>query len=945
PASSYITATQSFLRILDKEVAGEPALTFTPADYHTAGTQALAANFALWDQAIDALDGVLQHRIDGYVHQEYLVGVVTVLIFLLVAYLLVGFYLAVMRTVISLDEAAKHMVSGQMTGVVDLDNRDELGQVALAFNKVATALVSASTYRRAVVDNAADGIITTDGASLISSFNPAAARIFGYQAEEVVGRKFSLLLAPEDREGSDQLTMYLAGAETGAATARRELQGQRQDGTPFPMDLSVSEMRVGAQTGYIAVLRDITRRKQADAELQRAKDVAEAASRAKSEFLANMSHEIRTPMNAVIGMTGLLLDTDLTPEQEEFAETIRNSSDALLGIINDILDFSKIEAGRLELENHPFDLRDCLESSLDLLATRAAEKGLDLAYLIDTQTPGTLVGDVTRVRQILVNLVSNAVKFTDHGEVVVAVTAEPIGEPAMPLDPSSPQPPTPNPPEYRLHIAVRDTGIGIPADRMDRLFRSFSQVDASTTRRYGGTGLGLAISKRLAELMGGTMWVESTVGKGTVFHVTLRAEAAANPIRVYLQGSQPQLAGKRLLIVDDNATNRQILTLQAQSWGMLPIDTESPREALEWVRRGDPFDLAVLDMQMPEMDGLALAAEIRHYRDAKALPLVMLTSVGRREAEAKALEFAAYLTKPIKSSQLYNTLLGIFIGQPQRVREAAAESVLDHGMAHRLPLRILLAEDNAVNQKLALRLLERLGYRADVAGNGIEVLDALVRQRYDIVLMDVQMPEMDGLEATRQICTRWPVAERPRVIAMTANAMQGDREMCLDAGMDDYISKPVQVKELVGALDRWGQEVTGRAEHAAAPVPAPAAPAAAAPIDEDVLANLRRDLQVEGEADIVQELIGLFVEGTPPLLVAMRDALAAGNAEQLQRAAHNLKGSSSNLGARPLADYCARLEKSGRSGALDGADAILAELEEEFARVCRALAVDQLTRP
>jgi PAS domain S-box-containing protein len=699
-------------------------------------------------------------------------------------------------------------VDVELLGVPVSTGDGETGLVAIYHDitelKEAARAIEESQRRLAdIIGFLPDATLVIDAEGKVIAWNRAMEEMTGVPAQDMLGKgdyQYSLPFYGTRRPILIDLVL-LPDEELEARYAHIERHGARLIGEALVPALrgrqaylyaTASALRDsrGEIVGAIETIRDISDRKQAEEELQQAKAAAEAATQAKSAFLATMSHEIRTPMNAVIGMTSLLLDTPLNPEQHEFAETIRSSGDALLAVINDILDFSKIEAGRIDLERQPFDVRECVESAVGLVAGQAAARGLELSCWIDPHVPVGILGDETRLRQIVLNLLSNALKFTEKGEVAVGVTASASRR----TEGSS----------VSLHIAVRDTGLGIPPDRMDRLFQSFSQVDSSTTRKYGGTGLGLAISERLVDLMGGRMWAESAgiPGQGSTFHFTIEAEPVSIPSRSELQGEVPDLQGRRVLVVDDSATSRRILTLQTKSWGMVPRATGSPSEALEWVRAGEVFDVAILDRQMPEMDGVTLAVELHRLREARLLPLVMVSSLGRGEGE-ESKELAAFLVKPVRPSQLYNALVGILAGRDAQVaRPAAAAPRFDAEMGRRQPLRILLAEDNVVNQKLALRLLERLGYRADVAANGVEAIRAVERQPYDVVFMDVQMPEMDGLEATRQIVGRWGKAERPRIIAMTANALAEDREACLAAGMDDYLAKPIRVAELVAALGR-----------------------------------------------------------------------------------------------------------------------------------------------
>jgi PAS domain S-box-containing protein len=847
------------------------------------------------------------------------------------------------------------------------------------------ALEESEARFRLMVEGVKDyALFVLDPAGRVASWNAGAERINGFPSEEALGRHFSCFFREEDvRHGKPLLLL-----ESAATAGRCEDEGWnvRRDGSRFWASTSLTALRdeAGNLRGFSNLMRDITERKQAEEELRRyaldveesrnrieqqaeelavqaerlksAQQRAEAANRAKSEFLANMSHEIRTPMNGILGMTELALQTDLSPEQREYLGMVKTSADALLTLINDILDFSKIEAGKLDLDPSPFRLRDCLGDTLKALALRAHAKGLELACYVQADVPDALVGDAGRLRQVLINLAGNAIKFTERGEVVVSVE---MTNDRMTNDERNPndearrshggQAAPPSALDVRnssfirhssfviLHFTVRDTGIGIPAEKQRLIFAPFEQADSSTTRRYGGTGLGLAIVVKLVEMMGGRIWVESTPGLGSTFHFTARLARQEGSQARLLPRKPVELQNLPVLVVDDNATNRRILHEILRNWSMQPTAVEGGRAALVELERaaavGRPFALLLLDAMMPEMDGFTLADHVRQRAHLAGVTLMMLSSADRQgdSVRCRALGVAAYLTKPIKQSELLNAIVTALGTAPRKEEPAEPSRCPDlsgEPCAEKTrPLHILVAEDNAVNQRLVLRLLEKRGHHALVAGDGRQALDTLARQPFDVVLMDLQMPVMDGFEALAGLRTQeeGSGAHLP-VIALTANAMKGDRERCLAAGFDGYVSKPIQARDLFEAIE----QAVGTADPDSA---VETVPSSGPVLDKDAVL-----MRVGGDRELLQEIVQLFLADCPRMIAGIRQALDEGDARKLYEAGHLFKGAVGNFAAPEAFAAALALETLGRQGSLNGAREAFSRLQVEIERLHAALA-------
>jgi PAS domain S-box-containing protein len=754
--------------------------------------------------------------------------------------------------------------------------------------------------------------------------NPAWQRVLGYTPGDLVDHQFVDFIHADDRTASSREAAKLM---TGAELLHFENRYLHKDGSVrwcLWTATAIPELHVIYAAG-----RDITQRKADEdrlaeliRELETARRRAEAAAETKSAFLANMSHEIRTPLNGILGMTALALQTRLTHDQRDYLSTVKSSADSLLNIINDILDFSKIEARRLDLEHAEFDARDAVGNAAKLLAVRAAEKGLELACHIAPAVPETVIGDEGRLRQILLNVLGNAIKFTDSGEVVLRVTVEHLG-----------------PRSATLHFAVADTGIGIPADKQEHIFHAFTQADSSTTRRFGGTGLGLAIARRLVELMSGRMWVESTVGRGSTFHFTVDFETPKAPSAVANAARRDALEGLRVLVVDDNATNRRILDEMLASWRMSPTILADATAALQQLRQTaggpDAFDVVISDCQMPDVDGFTFARRVKRDRKLTSTPVVMLTSMASPQdvTRCRRIGVDACLSKPVKHSDLLDALVTLFGASLRKAPKTVVQ-----GRSRTRPLRVLVAEDNLVNRKLVTRLLQKRGHRITAVDNGHAAVLAVSSphgKRFDVVLMDVQMPQMNGLEATAAI-RRYEAGrnERVPIIALTAHAMPGDRERCLAAGMDGYLSKPIDVEELITTVEASGQSAP----------PAPAEPTTPPPALA-VFDSSAAFANAGGDRRLLKDVVRFFRADYPNTMRRVGAAIKKNDAEDLRLHAHALKGALATVGSPAGREAAFQLEQIGRSGHLAAAPAGLAALRQVIESLEQTLQTEGLVSP
>ena len=783
------------------------------------------------------------------------------------------------------------------------------------FSAQALELEFSERKSRQVLETALDAFIGMDSKGTVVDWNAQAVATFGWSRDEALGQSLCQMIIPKRYRAAHEtgLHHFLGTGEGPALNKRTEITALHRDGHEFPVELTNSVLQLGGMHLFTAFVRDITERKQSEQALRDAKVAAESASETKSIFLATMSHEIRTPMNGIMGMTELVLDTELDTEQRNYLNLAKLSADSLLSLINDILDYSKIEAGKLEIDVIEFNLGTCLGETMKTLSLRAHQKGLELAFEIAPDVPDAIIGDPGRLRQIIVNLIGNSIKFTEQGEVVLRVKTTSRSKDSI-----------------QLHFTVADSGIGIPADKQKAIFEAFKQADGSMTRKYGGTGLGLTISSRLVELMGGRIWVESERDKGSCFHFTAQFLLQKLPARTIVPRDPETLRDMRVLVVDDNATNRQILLKMLENWHMNATGAESGAAAIAVLKEGKDagriFPLILLDAQMPEMDGFALAEAIKRNPDWRAATVIMLSSAGQRgdAVRCRAQGIAGYLTKPVQQVELLDAILAA-LGTRAKNNDAPA-LVTRHSLREaRNRMQILLVEDNAVNQLFALRLLEKIGHSVTVASDGRKALNALEKQSFDLVLMDIQMPEMNGWQATRAIREKeMTTGQHIPIIAMTAHTMKGDEEKCIAAGMDFYLTKPIRTEELLAVLqgieNRKDGANSAQELHSKEPVTNAI----------DLTATLER---LEGDRDLLGELAQLFRTECPKMVDEIRRAITAHDAENLAQQAHTLKGSAANLGAMAVSRTAMELEKIARSGDMEHASVLLNHLAEEVGQL------------